>query len=211
MLYLEYSQKFLQKKLKLNYQNKKIIKKDILSKLNDKIVKSLDFISYLEFLLGKSDEDTRKFVSELINDIEDISVEIISGIENIPIVGNIAQSTIEGIKAFANAGKLPFNIINEIINNVADPKKYKEINNVKDFVEDSFNFIEGIGDGIQTTTVETIKDIGHGIKDTLRPLTGDNVVLEGIEEGFNEVANKANDCFNFFGNIFNDIRNAFVR
>ena len=197
MLYSEYSQKFLQKKLKLNYQNKKIKKKDILSKLNDKIVKSLDFISYLEFLLEKSDEDTRKFVSELINDIEDISVEIISGIENIPIVGNIAQSTIEGIKAFANA--------------VADPKKYKEINNVKDFVEDSFNFIEGIGDGIQTTTVETIKDIGHEIKDTLRPLTGDNVVLEGIEKGFNEVANKANDCFNFFGNIFNDIRNAFVR
>ena len=72
---------------------------------------------------------------------------------------------------------MPFNIINEIINNVADPKKYKEINNVKDFVEDSFNFIEGIGDGIQTTTVETIKDIGHEIKDTLHGIDDLDVML----------------------------------
>ena len=75
-------------------------------------------------------------------------MEIISGIENIPVVGKIEQAGVQGIKTYVNVVDYPYNMAMDILDNILDSSKYKEINNLNDFFEDSFNFIEGIGDGI---------------------------------------------------------------
>ena len=106
-----------------------------------------DLITSLTSLLEEDDNITES-LSELINKIEDISMEIISGIENIPVVGKIEQAGVQGVKTYVNAVGYPVNMAMDILDNILDSSKYKEINNFNDFVEDSFNFIEGIGDGI---------------------------------------------------------------
>ena len=164
-----------------------------------------DLITSLTSLL-EEDDNIRESLSELINKIEDISMEIISGIENIPVVGNIAQAGVQRVKTYVNAVGYPVNMAMDILDNILDSSKYKEINNFNDFVEDSFNFIEGIGDGIQSSTVNTIKNIGHGIKDMIKPITGENEVLDIVEDTFKKASNGANEVFDFFGNIFSNIK-----
>ena len=164
-----------------------------------------DLITSLTSLL-EEDDNIRESLSELINKIEDISMEIISDIENIPVVGNIAQAGVQGVKTYVNAVGYPVNMAMDILDNILDSSKYKEINNLNDFFEDSFNFIEGIGDGIQSSTVNTIKNIGYGIKDMIKPITGENEVLDIVEDTFKDISNGANEVFDFFGNIFPNIK-----
>ena len=165
-----------------------------------------DLITSLTSLL-EEDDNIRESLSELINKIEDISMEIISGIENIPVVGKIEQAGVQGVKTYVNVVGYPVNMAMDILDNILDSSKYKEINNLNDFFEDSFNFIEGIGDGIQSSTVNTIKNIGYGIKDMIKPITGENEVLDIVEDTFKEISNGANEVFDFFGNIFSNIKN----
>ena len=54
--------------------------------------------------------------------------------------------------------------------------------------------------------LNTIKNIGHGIKDMIKPITGENEVLDIVEDTFKDISNGANEVFDFFGNIFPNIK-----
>lgn len=215
---------FLNSNIFLNYLPK--ITRFILDKKTNekkkKLEKLLDLITEISVLKAKEDfiknlehrieenEDTREVISEFTNEIEDISMVFIDYVENIPIVGNMAKSGTEALKTIITVKDYPLNTLYEIFNNILDENRYVKTNNPKDVLENSLYFLGAIGDGVQKTSVDTIRNIGHGIKDVLKPITGnkvDNPVLDTIEDGFNEVANGVDILCNEVGNTLNDLKN----
>ena len=207
------------------------IKKKIIEKISNKSekeiklnlkVKKFDTINKFEFDYTKTSKDIvdllTKFLSndeiieaasDIIDEIENISMGIIEAIEKEKILGGAAKVGLEILKTIKTITTYKLDMLFDITDNIFDSSKYKEINNAKDVYDDTFIFIEGIGDGIQKSTVNTVKNVGHGIKDVLSSISDDKFTncIGDIVEGTTDFTSKVIDkTLDGVGEVFYGIR-----
>jgi len=162
-------------------------------------------------LLNKflSDDKISEAASDIIDEIEDISMNIIEVVEKDKILGGTAKIGLEILKTIKTTTDYKFDMLFEIKDNIFDSSKYKKVNNAEDVYDDSFIFIEGVGDGIQKATVNTVKNVGHGIKDALTSISDDevtNCIGDVVEEVSNTAAEVIDDTLNAIGDGFHAVR-----
>ena len=141
-------------------------------------------------------------------------MNIIEVVEKNKVLGGAAKVTLELLKTIKTIAGYKLDLFFEIGDIIFDPNKYKQINDAEDFYDDSFIFIEGIGDVIQKATVNLVKNAGHGIKDVLTTISDNEVINyigDDIEEATNTAAEFIDDTLNTFGEGFYAFRDALKR
>ena len=197
----------LEKEIKLNIKN--IDKKQMFDTISEfGYTKTSKEIADL---LNKFLNDDKIFetASDIIDKVEDISMNIIEAVEKDKILGGTAKIGLEILKTIKTIADFKFDMLFEIRDNIFDSSKYKKVNNAEDVQDDSFIFIEGVGDGIQKATVNTVKNVGHGIKDALTSISDEevtNCIGEAVEEVSNTVAEVIDDTLNTIGDVFHAVR-----
>lgn len=134
---------------------------------------------------------------------------IIKAIEKEKILGGAAKVGLEILKTIKTITTYKLDMLFDITDNIFDSSKYKKINNAKDVYDDTFIFIEGIGDGIQKSTVNTVKNVGHGIKDVLSSISDDKFTncIGDIVEATTDFTSKVIDkTLDGVGEVFYGIR-----
>ena len=179
----------LKKEIKLGLKAKKF---DIINEY-DNTKTSKDIVDLLTKFL--SNDEIIEAASDIIDKIEDISMGIIEAIEKEKILGGATKVGLEILKTIKTIITYKLDMLFDITDNIFDSSKYKKINNAEDVNDDAFIFIEGIGDGIQKSTVNTVKNVGHGIKDVLSSISDDDFTncIGDIVEGTTDVASKVID------------------
>ena len=132
-------------------------------------------------------------------------MNIIEAVEKNKVLGGAAKVTLELLKTIKTIAGYKLDLLFEIGDNIFDPNNYKQINDAEDFYDDSFLFIEGIGDGIQKATVNLVKNAGQGIKGVLTTISDNEVINcigDGIEEATNTAAEFIDDTLNTVGEGF---------
>lgn len=160
----------------------------------------------------KNNEEVMENVSDIIDTIEDISMYSIDFIENIPFVGEFGKTGLEVLKTVQRITNFPAELLSEITGNIFDTNNYKEMNGPEDVYDNAFTLIEGIGDGIQKTTVNTVKNIGHGVKDAINMISDNEIIndiAEGCEEVFDIVTDGIDEALDFVGDGFHEVRDFF--
>ena len=143
----------LKKEIKLGLKAKKF---DIINEY-DNTKTSKDIVDLLTKFL--SNDEIIEAASDIIDKIEDISMGIIEAIEKEKILGGATKVGLEILKTIKTIITYKLDMLFDITDNIFDSSKYKKINNAEDVYDDAFIFIEGIGDGIQKSTVNTVKNL----------------------------------------------------
>lgn len=198
----------LEKELSLEKREKQIIH-EIMDKIEfTRLIKKIfEIITKM-----KNNEEVMENVSDIIDTIEDISMYSIDFIENIPFVGEFGKTGLEVLKTVQRITNFPAELLSEITGNIFDKNNYKEMNYPEDVYDNAFTLIEGIGDGIQKTTVNTVKNIGHGVKDSINMISDNEIIndiAEGCEEAFDIVADGIDEALDFVGDGFHEVRDFF--
>ncbi|WP_373402697.1 hypothetical protein [Candidatus Phytoplasma solani] len=116
--------------------------------------------------LLESNPDALAAASKIISGVEDVVMGSVDKVDNIPVVRELLRGTLEGFKTVGKATSYPANLFKGIITG-ATQQNYKEIENPLDLMENISEGVGGVAEGAVTATVNTVKDIGYGIKDTV--------------------------------------------
>jgi hypothetical protein len=202
---------------KISNKLEKEIKLSLKAKIKNKIFDTMDEFEYAKTskdivdLLTKflSNDEIIETASDIIDKIEDISMSIIEAIEKETILGGTAKIGLEILKTIKTITNYKLDMLFDITDNIFDSNKYKTINNAEDVYDDCFIFIEGIGDGIQKSTVNVVKNVGHGIKDVLSSISNDEITncIGNVVEETTDLTSKIIDkTFDKFGEGFYEFR-----